>query len=257
MVKMKKGPKRPEKTKTKRKLSGVQKTKAQNPKKKKDPLKQQKIDAVFKKASHQASGYLSPQKKNRTVTKVPKSPMKKKRVVNERHHQSVDEDGFRMVQIKGNKTKGWKPVKKMTIDFVDKILKSVASLQDTTVASSARLEKQHILADLNKEILQKLKRVKVPGNKNYNYSTLKKQARDLEEEKVKKANKFSSIEKRIEHYDGLIQKTEDNVNEYEQFEEISNKGKEKLHPLLEDAYETQLNLQPLPEASSKLAIYKF
>jgi hypothetical protein len=47
-------------------------------------------------------------------------------VVKERWHRSVDEDGFRTVQIKSNKAKGWKPVKKTTLDFIEKTVKSVA-----------------------------------------------------------------------------------------------------------------------------------
>ena len=38
----------------------------------------------------------------------------------------VDEDGFRVLQLKKQNTKKWKLVTKSTLDFVGQILKSVA-----------------------------------------------------------------------------------------------------------------------------------
>ncbi|XP_028408762.1 uncharacterized protein LOC114531325 isoform X2 [Dendronephthya gigantea] len=159
-------------------------------------------------------------------------------------------DRIRDLKVTKKSFEKWKPLSKVTIAFVEDIMKSVT----LSVIAEANLETDEgagkCLATLKRRVMERIPTLKAPHTKG-DYRKMESENRLSEDAYLEKSRELNILNKRIEEEQKLLDKQTAMVGDFtkqlEKFEhELEILERDKAHPLIRQSKDV-LNLPMLPD----------
>ncbi|XP_070573448.1 centromere protein Q-like [Ptychodera flava] len=207
----------------------------------------------------------SRKKRSVSPSRNPSTAQKKKRgtqeprVTKKTEKRKVQrEDDFLDKRVSARALLKWKPIQKSTQDLVSNIVNQaiLSSLNQTSAMSYGNVQEH--LDNLKTRITATLKKRKAPTAKYVDYKKMESHCKLLEEVLVQSSLQVELMEDQAEQLDVSVEGKQEEVAELEHavsdFNDNQANWKKKLHPILREDYEDELNLTALPEDSFKLPI---